>query len=142
MVSIIPITPQPLGHIERCEGADINSISSNIPDRSYTNSDLITIAIEATENLHLSDRYLPLESQLVDSFLNCIRCVPVVTVSHIPCSIRPLLSQVLCSVLRAATQSVWSFVQLALFPKAVLRAPPQHSPPRCEVPKSLLKSRL
>ena len=74
--------------------------------------------------------------------MDCIRRVPVATVIHIPCSIRPLLSQVLCSVLRAATHSDWGFIQLALFPKAVLRATPQHSPPKHEVPKSLLKSRL
>ena len=122
---------------EECEDADTSCFSSNIsnstPNRSYTHTDLVTIAIEATQNLHLSEEFLSLESQLVDAILDSIRRVPVTTVIHIPRSIRPLLSQVLCSVLRAATHSVWGFVQLALFPKAVLRAPPQHSPPRCRV---------
>ena len=119
---------------EKSEDADTSYISSNIPnsisDECYTHIDLITIAIEATQNLYLSEDFLPLESQLVDAILDCIRRVPVATVVYVPRSIRPLLSQVLCSVLRAATRGVWGFVQLALFPKAVLRAPPQHSPPK------------
>ena len=131
---------------EKCEDADTSYISSNIPDSlpggNNTHTDLITIAIEATQNLHLSEDFLPLEPQLVDAILDGIRHVPVATVIHIPGSIRPLLSQVLCSILRAATHSVWGFVQLALFPKAVLRTPPEHSPPKYEIPKSLLKSRL
>ena len=132
---------------EHCGGEDTSYISSHIPDsipvgRSYTHTDLITIAIEETQNLHLSEDLLPLESKLVDAILDNIRRITVATVIHIPRSVRPLLSQVLCSVLRAATHSVWGFVQLALFPKAVLRAPPQHSPPKREVPKSQLKSRL
>ena len=45
----------------------------------------------------------------MNSMLNCIRCIPVATVSTFP-------------------------------KKVVLHAPPQHSPTRCEVPKSLLKS--
>ena len=130
MVDIIPTTPQSPRYYEQSGGVDTNRLSSDISDKSYTNSDLVSIAIEATENLHLSE-HLPLESQLVDSFLNCVRSIPVVTVSHIPRNIRLLLSQVLCSVLKAATQSVWGILQLALFPKAILRAPPQHSPPRC-----------
>ena len=56
---------------------------------------LRTIAIEATQNLHLSENFLPLESQLVDAILDCIRCVPVATVVHVPRSIRSLLSQAL-----------------------------------------------
>ena len=130
---------------EKCEDADTSYISSNIPDSipggNYTHTDLITFAIKATQNLHLSEDFLPL-TQLVDANLDGIRRVSVATVIRIPCSIRPLLSQVLCSVLRAVTHSVWGFVQLALFPKAVLRASPQHSPPKREIPKSLLKSCL
>ena len=124
------------------EALESSHISSHVPDVSFTHSELISIAIEATETLHLSDEYVSYESQLVNCILNSIRNIPAVTVTHIPRSIRPLFSQVLCSVLKAATQSIWGFVQLALFPKAVLRAPAHHSPSRREVPKSLLKSHL
>ena len=122
------------------EAVESSHISSHVPNVSFTHSELISIAIEATKTLHLSDKYHSFESQLVNSILNSIRNILAVTVTHIPCSIR--LSQVLCSVLKAATQSTWDFVQLALFPKAVLRVPAHHSPFRREVPKSLLKSHL
>ena len=95
------------------EAMESSHISSHVPDVSFTQSELISIAIEATETLHLSDEYLSFESQLVNSILNSIRNILAVTVTHIPCSIRPLFSQVLCSVLKAATQSIWGFVQLA-----------------------------
>ena len=124
------------------EALESSHFSSHVPDVSFTHSEFISIAIEATESLHLSDEYISYESQLVNCILNSIRNIPAVTVTHIPRIIRPLFSQVLCSVLKAATQSIWGFVQLALFPKAVLRAPAHHSPSRREVPKSLLKSHL
>ena len=83
---------------ENCEDADTSYISSNIPDSipggNYTHTDLITIAIETTQNLHLSEDFVPLESQLVDAILDGIRRVPVTTVIHIPRNIRPLLPTV------------------------------------------------
>ena len=77
---------------EKCEDADTCYISSNIPDsipgENYTHTDLIATAIEAIQNLHLSEDFLPLEPQLVDTILDCIRRVPVATIIHIPRSIR------------------------------------------------------
>ena len=55
---------------EKCEDADTSYISCSIPDSipggNYTHTDL---AIEATQNLHLSEDFLPLEPQLVDAIL-------------------------------------------------------------------------
>ena len=120
---------------------DFSHISSHDSDFSYAHSKLISIAIEATEILHLSEQYLSLELQLVNSLLISIRNIPVATVIHIPCSIRSLCSQALCSVLKAATQSA-GFIQMALFSKVDFCAPAHHLPSRHEASKSLLKSCL
>ena len=109
----------------------------------YHTSDLISIAIQATETLHLPEQYIQLELVLVNLLLDCIRCLQVATITHIPCSVRPLFYQVLCSLFRAATQKgAWGLVQLLIFPKVVLRVPSHHSPPKREVPKTLLKNHL
>ena len=69
-------TPQSVGDDdEHWGGEDTSYISSHIPDsipvgRNHTHTDLNTTAIEVTQNLHLSEDLLPLESELVDAILD------------------------------------------------------------------------
>jgi len=50
---------------------------------------------------------------------------PVNTISHIPRNVHPLLAHVLSVELCKACSSVWGFVRLLMFAKAVLHTPCQ-----------------
>jgi len=63
------------------------------------------------------------ESRILDFMLDHIMVSPVTTIAHVPRSVRPLLARVLSVELRGACSSVWGFVRLAMFAKAVLRSP-------------------
>ena len=56
MIGILPAASQSLEHDEQCEVTDASYNSSHVPDRSYAHSELISIAIQSTENLCLSER--------------------------------------------------------------------------------------
>ena len=64
-----------------------------------------------------------MDSEVLNFMMELIMVCPVSTVAHIPCSVRPLLAQVLSVEFRKARSSVWGFVRLSLFAKLVLRLP-------------------
>ena len=48
----------------------------------------------------------------------------VITIAHVPRSVCPLLARVLSVELHKACSSVWGFIHLAMFAKAVMHSPP------------------
>jgi len=64
------------------------------------------------------------ESEILVFMLDHIMISPVTTITHVPRSVHPLLARVLSVELRKACSSVWGFVRLTMFAKAVLRSPP------------------
>jgi len=66
-----------------------------------------------------------MESNVLRVLLNHVMVCPINIISHIPRSAHPLLAHVLSTELRKACSSVWGFVRLLMFAKAVLRTPCQ-----------------
>jgi len=84
-----------------------------------------------------------MESEVLIVLLDHVMVCPVSTISHIPCSVRPFLAHVLSLEFQKACSSVWSFVRLFIFAKAVLRTPSIQSNHRCRyVVSSVLLDRL
>jgi len=83
-----------------------------------------------------------LESESLSAVLDAVLTSPVSTVVHIPRSVRPLLAKVLSTEFRSASTSIWGFVRLFLFAKAVLRMPPFRQRRRRYVLASVLLDRL
>ena len=67
---------------------------------------------------------------------------PFNAIAHVSRSVRPLLASVLSVELRKACSSVWAFVRLTMFAKAVLRIPATNSQRRRCVMSSILLDRL
>ena len=61
-----------------------------------------------------------MESEVLTFMMDHVMVCPVNTIAHVPCSVRPLLAKVLSVELRKACSSVWPFVRLTMFAKAVL----------------------
>jgi len=83
-----------------------------------------------------------IESNVLSVLLNHVMICPVTTISYIPHTVRPLLAHVLSAELRKACSSVWGFVRLLMFAKAVLRTPCQSYHRRRFVIGSTLLDRL
>ena len=64
-----------------------------------------------------------MESEVLTFMMDHVMVCPVNTIAHVPHSVRPLLARVLSVELRKACSSVWGFVRLTMFAKAVLRIP-------------------
>jgi len=58
-----------------------------------------------------------MESDVLNILLDHVMVYPVNTISHIPCSIRPLLAYVLNIELQKAVSSVWGFMRLFMLPR-------------------------
>ena len=126
--SIIPIAEQ---LDQRCDDSFFSAAETN---------DIVLTGIKAAALLSSPDgKYL----DVFNAVMNEISTLPVYTVSHIPRSVRPLLSEVLSVELRHAyAYGLWGFVRLLMFAKSVLRAPSRRGRKKRHVVKSLLFSRL
>ena len=126
--SIIPIAEQ---LDQTCDDSLFSATETN---------DIVLTGIKAAALLSSPDgKYL----DVFNAVMNEISTLPVYTVSHIPRSVRPLLSEVLSVALRHAyADGLWGFVRLIVFAKSVLRAPSRRGRKKRHVVKSLLFSRL
>ena len=62
-----------------------------------------------------------MESAVLTFMMDHVMVCPVNTIVHVPRSVHLLLARVLSVELRKACSSVWAFVRLTMFAKAVLR---------------------
>ena len=84
-----------------------------------------------------------MEHQAFMAIMEEIVLSPILTISHVPRSVRPLLAETLATELRlACSGNVWGAVRVQLFAKAVLRTPPAKALKRHLVMASLIYNRL
>ena len=79
-----------------------------------------------------------MESEVFTFMMDHVMVCPVSTIAHVPRSVRPLLARILSVELHKACSSVWAFVLLTMFTKAVLRIPGTNSHCRRFVMSSVL----
>ena len=112
-----------------------------IDEPSFTSSDPLQIGLNSVACGSFQGP-VAMESEVLTFMMDHVMVCPVNTIAHVPRSIRPLLARVLSVELRKACSSVWGFVRLTMFAKAVLRIPATNSQRRRFVMSSVLLDRL
>ncbi|XP_062512774.1 uncharacterized protein LOC134188624 [Corticium candelabrum] len=114
--------------------------SSSVPVSSSSN--LVLEGIKAASMMSYP-AVGDMELSVFNSLMNEVVTTPVQTVTHVPKSVRPLLSVVLAKELRCACEGgLWGFARLFMLAKATLRCPPRGGRKKRYVVKEILSSRL
>ena len=127
-------------HPEDVPGVSNASISGPSAAQACDFDDPVVEAIRAACNLACP---VHLESVLFEALMQEISLLPVKTVGHIPCSVRPAVAEALATEFRNATHhGLWGYARLHMFAKAVLRCPPRGGKKKRVIVKAMLLSRL
>ena len=82
-------------------------------------------------------------TQICDTFMTNLFCLPVHTVRHVPRMTRPLLASVLCREFSLSVHhGLWGFARVLMFPKLVLRSLPRAGRKKRHLVGPLLRDRL
>ncbi|XP_062519145.1 uncharacterized protein LOC134194239 [Corticium candelabrum] len=150
--------PSASSWLSQCESTAVNGDIGiqNSPEVAPTSASRITsssVPVSSSSNLVLegikaaSMMSYPavgdMELSVFNSLMNEVVTTPVQTVTHVPKSVRPLLSVVLAKELRCACEGgLWGFARLFMLAKATLRCPPRGGRKKRYVVKEILSSRL
>ena len=120
-----------------------NSLSVTLSVCDLSTKEMISIAIQAAVDCQISTEYRQFDTQIFDTFMTTLFCLPVHTVRHVPRMVRPLLASTLCHEFSlSVNHGLWGFARVLIFPKLVLRSPPSAGHKKRYVVGPLLRDRL
>ena len=104
---------------------------------------MILIAIQAAVDCQISPEYHQFETQIFDTFMTNLFCLPVHTVRYVPQMVRPLLASILCHEFSLSVHhGLWGFAQMLMFPKLVLHSSPHVNHKKRYLVDPLLRDQL
>ena len=110
-------------HLKSCYSLDSESQISYSTLHPSTDN-LLDIALEAVSKQYLAAQFLPYEADCVYGILNSCLVTRTATVTRIPRSCHPLVTELFLKELRNANKNnIWGGVRLLLFAKCTLRSP-------------------